>query len=729
MREIIFSSSVLIAALLILRKVFEKSIPRRLQYGLWALVLIRLLVPVTFPGLSFDTFPFTENTDNITERQIYVLPIDSRPTSDFPKAEQALPGEPVASAESFGYNVLSRDGTRVIKYADIMTLSEVLTLVWTAGMAAMLIWTVFSNLRFWQRLKKTRKPYDVPGCKYRVYIAEGLSSPCLFGRTIYLTEEAVSSPETLRHVLVHEEIHGRHFDQIWSLLRSVCLIIYWFNPFVWAAAAASRTDCELACDEGALRVLDSEERIAYGRTLLSLIHVKRTTPQFFLSAATMSLSKRQLEKRIRSIAEKRYSKVFVCVAAVALAAVICVLTFTGNAERKPMTGEELKYFNEEFFNGSYMNIRNQFLSSVYESAEDINLLELFYCGTGKEAVMTDEEKAALEAAGWELFLDVTKLPKEDINEVLIKYTGTELERTNKIGLDSFVYLSEYDTYYIMHGDTNYRMGVDISCGEKQGKYVYLYYNDLFMGDGWKCVTLKKSGSEYLFVSNVNTEKPQIATVYPKNPVEKVPVQRAEAGYKEAALERHTRDCAERLGGYSEGDNLIRVYRSTDGNVYAAVIYDDSPEDWDAGCFLTLPENDYEVNYFWELFGYGGLIISYGDNTEGGRCYDYYTFSENGVPLLLAEVYTEKGKEPKIIDLDGNGENELASGGKIFFQSDGIIYETDVNEALSERYSLNLGEWDKDYRSLDVSGIDEKTGKSFEGYVFFDGKNILLYKKG
>ena len=46
MREILITSSVLIAALVLLRVVFRTSIPRRVQYGLWALVLLRLLIPV-----------------------------------------------------------------------------------------------------------------------------------------------------------------------------------------------------------------------------------------------------------------------------------------------------------------------------------------------------------------------------------------------------------------------------------------------------------------------------------------------------------------------------------------------------------------------------------------------------------------------------------------------------------------------------------------------------------
>ena len=48
MLEIIITSSVLILAILLIRKICWGKISRRMQYGLWILVVIRLLVPAQF---------------------------------------------------------------------------------------------------------------------------------------------------------------------------------------------------------------------------------------------------------------------------------------------------------------------------------------------------------------------------------------------------------------------------------------------------------------------------------------------------------------------------------------------------------------------------------------------------------------------------------------------------------------------------------------------------------
>ena len=45
MIEWIVASSILIIAVLILRQIFREKVSKRLQYALWAMVLLRLLIP------------------------------------------------------------------------------------------------------------------------------------------------------------------------------------------------------------------------------------------------------------------------------------------------------------------------------------------------------------------------------------------------------------------------------------------------------------------------------------------------------------------------------------------------------------------------------------------------------------------------------------------------------------------------------------------------------------
>lgn len=174
-----------------------------------------------------------------------------------------------------------------------------------------------------------------------------------------------------------------------------------------------------------------------------------------------------------------------------------------------LTAKELEYFNgNEFFNGEYMNIRNQFLSSLYDAPGKIDLSQLFYCGSGVEEFPTEEEKTAIVAYNrWDMEpdCDCTKISRANIDAVLTKYMGLTLADTEKIGLENLTYLKEYDAYYHYHGDTNYRMTVSFTGGEREGNIIRLFYDDLFMSDGKKVLTLQEQDGGYLFLSNKKVE--------------------------------------------------------------------------------------------------------------------------------------------------------------------------------------------------------------------------------
>lgn len=340
MTEILITSSVLILALLVLRRVFREKISRRAQYALWLLVLARLLIPVSLPTAGFGVLSAAEPaveaaSSRLESRAVYVLPLDRAPAAEVPAASQTQPGQVVETGDSFGYPVLSSDGETVTRYARQLTASELLRYLWYGGMALTGLWFLAGNLRFRWKLRRRRRPYPVEGCPVPVYLAEGwLASPCLVGLlrpAIYLTPAAAAAEERQRHVIAHELTHRRHLDPLWSLLRSVCLVVYWFDPLVWAAALASRTDGELACDEAVLAGLDQEERLAYGRSLLALVPVRRTGGDPFLTATTMASGKRQMKDRIGRIAQARRTTALALTLALVLAAVTCAATFTAPA--------------------------------------------------------------------------------------------------------------------------------------------------------------------------------------------------------------------------------------------------------------------------------------------------------------------------------------------------------------------------------------------------------------
>lgn len=327
MKEILITSSVLILAVLAIRQLFKRVLSRRLQYGLWALVLVRLLVPVSLPAVNFSILTATQPVQAAVALRLErpITPLPAQPA--IPQPVQPLPVPEVGPESEVPPSALP-----VSHPSSARTVGEVLKTVWLIGMAAMGGFFLLSNLAFYGRLRKNRKPFASPGSRKVYLVPEGvIPSPCLFGRSIYITPAVASDPHRLRHVLTHEETHARHLDSLWSLLRCVCLTVYWFDPLVWVAAACSKTDCELACDESVLNDLGENERIPYGQTLLSLIPVKRVSNPM-LAATTMTSGKKQLKDRVTRIAKRPRQLAAAALAVAVLAGVVSACTFTGGKE-------------------------------------------------------------------------------------------------------------------------------------------------------------------------------------------------------------------------------------------------------------------------------------------------------------------------------------------------------------------------------------------------------------
>ena len=330
MVEWIVSSSVLIAAVILLRFVLKGKISLRLQYALWALVLVRLLVPVSFgsSGISImnTALEVPVVQDAVVLSGIGEIELSNRGTViGFPSGA-IMPDTPVTIAEGKSEADFSRMKT-------VLSARDIFTAVWGIGSAIMLLVFAVTNADFRRRLTQNRKAFPNVQCALPVYISESVETPCLFGLfhpAIYLTMEAAESEHTIHHAVEHELTHFHHKDNIWAILRSVCLAIHWYNPLVWCAAVLSRNDAELACDESTILRLGEEERASYGRTLIHLTCEKR--PALLNTATTMTGSGKSIKERIALIVKKPKMALYTMIAVLVITAVAVGCTFTGAKE-------------------------------------------------------------------------------------------------------------------------------------------------------------------------------------------------------------------------------------------------------------------------------------------------------------------------------------------------------------------------------------------------------------
>lgn len=341
MTEWILTSSLLILTVTALRAVLKGRISLRLQYALWLVVLVRLLLPGTL-------FESRLSVLNLLEREnapvsAPTLTADSIGERDWSGAAPAVPvsGEepPGLTSEADRVPVVTGGAAEPTVTRRSLSGEDIFTVVRRCGMAAVGLCLLGFNLHFWLRLRRTRRPLE-PMEGRRVYVVERLVSPCVFGLfrpAIYLTPDVAAEPERLHHVLTHERTHLAHGDHIWALLRSICVALHWYNPLVWMAAALARRDAELACDEGAIRRLGEDQRIAYGRTLIRLVARRRTAGDLLSVATTMTGGRSSIRERITLIAKRPRTLLMALPAVLLIVAVAVGCTFTGADGDEEMT--------------------------------------------------------------------------------------------------------------------------------------------------------------------------------------------------------------------------------------------------------------------------------------------------------------------------------------------------------------------------------------------------------
>ena len=244
--EAFLTSSVLIAVVLVLRRLCRGKISLCLQYGIWLVVAVKLLlVPVPFLQSPFSvmnliktdtgTVLASENagsgvpgTDTNTETTY--IPGDSEEARIYLgeeniviKAEQTSEGGKETNIHNFtpAEKVMSGEAVGTRKFLnDFLNALPFILYVNAFLLAA---WMLYYNIKFYWKLRSARIPYEddeygKEGKTPKIYLVEDLKTPCLYGMSIYLPIDIPKDEKKMRHVIAHEAAHYRHKDFIWSFL-------------------------------------------------------------------------------------------------------------------------------------------------------------------------------------------------------------------------------------------------------------------------------------------------------------------------------------------------------------------------------------------------------------------------------------------------------------------------------------------------------------------------------
>ena len=238
----------LLLAAVLLRFLFYWG-PKRVRCLMWALVALRLLLPVHLASslsvLGGSGIPVSEagqveyfhqsEDDGAPGLEIYTSVDGSALLLDPVEPQGSEPVSPLAP----------------------------LAPLWLLGTLGMMGFALGSFLRLRRRLREAIR------LEKRVWLSDRIDTPFLLGLfrpRIYLP---ANLEETLReHALRHERTHLRRWDQWWKLLGWLILSVFWFSPFLWLCWFLFCRDLELSCDERVIRGFTEAERKGYASALL-----------------------------------------------------------------------------------------------------------------------------------------------------------------------------------------------------------------------------------------------------------------------------------------------------------------------------------------------------------------------------------------------------------------------------------------------------------------------------
>ena len=297
------TASIAILVILLARILLRRA-PKIFSYVLWAVVLFRLLCPVSLPSpfslLGLVPAPATETgrmeyvswNESNTERPAMT---GNAPDSDLHQATDNLLEPPAVEG-----------GTR----GPADALVSAASVVWIGGGAAMVLFHLLQLVKLRRKLIGSIPLHD------NIYLADYIPTPFVMGLIrpkIYLPS-AMSETEQ-SYIIQHEKHHIHRGDHVMKLLAFGAMCIHWFNPLVWLAFALSSKDMEMSCDEAVMKQTGRDIRADYSSSLLQFSTGKRAalgTPLAFGEGDT--------KERIENI--MKYKKPTIMM--VVLAVVVCV---------------------------------------------------------------------------------------------------------------------------------------------------------------------------------------------------------------------------------------------------------------------------------------------------------------------------------------------------------------------------------------------------------------------
>lgn len=319
-----------------------KKAPKWFMGLLWAIVALRLMVPVQITA----HVGFMPDFGNVIENFFSNDEVATKETADLTDAPIAISGgiydtmDITNKSESLttAPEIADQSNAQAELLQNEAGIPAFFVVIWLIGMLGVLAYGAFSYIVI--KRKTSASIRYISG--ERIYVCDEIDTPFIFG----VFKPAIYMPSgldarTIKNVLVHEKVHLQRFDHIRKQLGFMILAVHWFNPLVWLSYILFCRDIELACDERVIARMNLRQKRSYAKSLLDC-----STGRRLVFAYPLAFGEVGVGTRVRQIFNYKRPTAWLVTLLIVVCSALSICSFTKAAEKVAVVPFPLEALDE-----------------------------------------------------------------------------------------------------------------------------------------------------------------------------------------------------------------------------------------------------------------------------------------------------------------------------------------------------------------------------------------------
>lgn len=341
--------SIGILCVILLNKIFSKNYSRRWVYIIWAVIAIRLMIPVNINVINISDFIKTDAAiTNSIQTPGNTNSNDLKQISNQSAANESLTANTsdMEASQNSSNAIASNDfhmnqGTKISTLVSYLVVA-VISIIWLIGVILFLLYHLIAYFSFRSKIKRwsilikdntvleqfndicremdIKRHIDIVSCNQ-------VSSPILFGliKPCIVLPSKEFTKEQYHFILKHELIHYKNHDLFYKLILLWTTALHWFNPFIHYMVYLANNDIELYCDEILVAKNNLKYRESYSNMMIYIMTGATKNSNILLSTG-FGNEKKQLKNRFYQIMNSKPTKR----GTIFIIGLVCLILVAGN---------------------------------------------------------------------------------------------------------------------------------------------------------------------------------------------------------------------------------------------------------------------------------------------------------------------------------------------------------------------------------------------------------------